>query len=341
MSNWEKWRKIIGLDAFDYAVPAHANSFFYSLGGITLFCFSITIITGILLTQFYNPTPQIAHASVRYISETAGLGWLRALHHWSADVGFMLLIAHMLRVMFTGAFRAPRIPTYLAGLVLMFVVFQIYFTGTVLKWDQEGYEAMEHFVALNSLLGPLGAVFQEDFTLSTSMLSRIYGLHVGVLPILFLSVAGLHMLYVKHFGVAPKPFQSAEDYESNLARGATFSRHVIGLLGYGIALLIVLIGLALFFQPSLLEAPKPGIEVTKPPWLFWIFYPLESAMGISGILVGSLILGAGLLLIPILGIMVKNEKKLFTATRILVIVGLIGWVALMITTFFSPVMKHI
>jgi len=151
----------------------------------------------------------------------------------------------------------------------------------------------------------------------------------------------LHMLYVKHFVIAPKPFQSVEDYESNLTRGATFSRHVIGLLGYGIALLIVLIGLALFFQPSLLEAPKPGIEVTKPPWLFWIFYPLESAMGISGILVGSLILGAGLLLIPILGIMVKNEKKLFTATRILVIVGLIGWVALMITTFFSPVMKHI
>ena len=251
MPNWGKWREIIGLDAFDYAVPAHANSFFYSLGGITLFCFSITIITGMLLTQFYNPTPQIAHASVRYISETAGLGWIRGLHHWSANVGFMLLIAHMLRVMLTGAFRAARIPPYLVGLVLLFVAFQIYFTGTVLKWDQEAYEALEHFVALNSLLGPLGAVFQEDFTLSTSMLARIYGLHVGVLPVLFLSFTGLHLLYVKHFGVAPKPYQSPAAYESSLSRGTTFSKHIIGLMGYGLALLLVLIGLVYFFQPSL------------------------------------------------------------------------------------------
>jgi uncharacterized membrane protein YfcA len=106
-------------------------------------------------------------------------------------------------------------------------------------------------------------------------------------------------------------------------------------------LLVILVGLAFFFQPGLLEPPKPGIEVTKPPWLFWIFYPIESVMGIYGILVGSVVVFAGLILIPILGLTIKDEKKLFRIVRALVITGLIVWVALMIQTYFSPVMKHI
>jgi len=81
--------------------------------------------------------------------------------------------------------------------------------------------------------------------------------------------------------------------------------------------------------------------MTKPPWLFWIFYPIESAMGISGILLGSVVVFVGLILIPILGLAIKDEKKLFRIVKTLVIMGLIVWAALMIYTFFSPVMKHI
>ena len=341
MSKWNKWREIIGLTAFDYPVPVHANSIWYSLGGVTFFCFLVTVVTGVILTQFYNPATQVAHASVKYISATAGLKFVRALHHWSANVGFILLIAHMVRVMFTGAFRPPRTINYLVGVALLFVAFQMFFTGTVLKWDQEGYEAMEHFLAVNKLLGPIGAVFQEDFTLSTSMLARFYGLHVGVFPLLLFFLILVHMLYVKNFGIAPKSYQSQEDYQSSLCQGSTFIKHLTGLIKYGTVLLIILLGLSFFFQPGLLEPPKPGIEVTKPPWLFWIFYPIESAMGISGILVGSVIVFAGLILIPILGLTIKDEKKLFRIVRALVITGLIVWVALMIQTYFSPVMKHI
>jgi len=266
---------------------------------------------------------------------------VRALHYWSANIGFVLLIAHMLRVYFTGAFRPPRTITYVVGVLLLITVFQIFFTGTVLKWDQEGYEALEHFVAVNKLLGPLGAIFQEDFTLSTSMLARLYSLHVGVLPILLLLFLLLHIFYVKYFGIAPRPYQSKEDYNFSLSQGATFTQHVIGLLKYGLVLLIILFGLAFFFQPRLLGVPKPGIEVTKPPWLFWIFYPIESAMGIPGILVGSVALLTGLILIPVLGVTLTDEKKLLRVVKLLVVFGLIVWAALMISTYFSPIMKHI
>jgi len=338
--NKVNFKKAIGFPALDYAIPAHANTFWYSLGGITLICFVVSFVTGAILTQFYNPTPTVAHASVNYMSATIVLRMIRALHYWSANLGFILLIGHMLRVMFTGAFRPPRIISYLVGLLLLFVVFQLFFTGTVLKWDQEGYEAMAHFVAVNKLLGPLGAVFQEDFTLSTSMLARIYALHIGIFPALLLILIVVHFAYVKIFGIAPKPFQSQDAYQKSLAQGAKFTRHLKLLLLYGSILLLVLFLLAIIFPPGLLEKPKAGIEVTKPPWVFWIFYPIESAIGIPGILLGTAILSIGLISIPIFALIINEEKILLRTVRIVVATGLIMWFILMIITYLSPVMQH-
>lgn len=334
-------KKAIGLPELEYAVPAHANTFLYSLGGLTLICFVLSFVTGAILTQFYNPTPTVAHASVNYIANTTWLRLFRALHHWSANLGFILLIGHMLRVMFTGAFRPPRTITYLAGLLLLFVSFQLFFTGTVLKWDQEGYEAMEHFVAVNKLLGPFGVVFQEDFTLSTSMLARIYALHVGIFPALLLILIVVHFVYIKIFGIAPKPFQSQKAYQESLSKGAKFTQHLKLLLLYGSILLVVLVILAIVFPPALLEKPRPGIEVTKPPWVFWIFYPIESAIGIPGILLGTAFLSIGLILIPIFGLIINREKILFRTVRIAVTAGLVIWFVLLVITYFSPVMQHL
>jgi ubiquinol-cytochrome c reductase cytochrome b subunit len=307
------WREELGLTALDYPIPTHANSFWYSLGGITLFCFVVTFITGAILTQFYNPSPAVAHASVRYIAATPGLKLIR------------------------GAYRPPRTITYLLGVALLFVAFQLFFTGTVLKWDQEGYEAMAHFVAVNKLLGPLGDVFQEDFTLSTSMLARIYGLHVGVFSSLLVVLIVLHALLVKHLGIAPKAYQSDEDYQVSLGAGETFTKHLKGLAVYSLILLVVIF----FFPPGMLKPPQPGVEMTKPPWPFWVFYPIESALGMVGILLGSVVVSFGLILIPILGMTIGEERKLFRVVNTVVVVGLIAWLALMVITYFSPVMQHL
>jgi len=247
----------------------------------------------------------------------------------------------MVRILYTGAFRPPRVATYVVGLLLLFVAFQLFFTGTVIKWDQEGYEALGHFLAVNKLLGPLGAVFQEDFTLSTSMLARIYALHVGVFPSLLVLLIFFHLLYVKHFGIAPKPYQSEEDYQASLAQGARFTHHLRLLVILGSILIVVLVILALAFPPGLGEAPKAGMEVTKPPWVFWILYPIESLIGISGILLGTAVLAFGLILIPILGLTIRDEKKLFPVVRILVVIGLITWIAMMAITYFLPTMQHL
>ncbi len=37
------------------------------LGGLTLVALTLLAVTGIVLTQYYNPTPLGAHSSVRYM----------------------------------------------------------------------------------------------------------------------------------------------------------------------------------------------------------------------------------------------------------------------------------
>src|SRR3990167_1333310 len=81
------FRERVGIGALYYEVPAHSNSIFYSLGGITLVSIIILFASGIILSQFYNPTPEQANRSVHYIAETLLLGWfVRGIHFWAVQV---------------------------------------------------------------------------------------------------------------------------------------------------------------------------------------------------------------------------------------------------------------
>lgn len=334
------WKKFFGLSDLDYPVPAHANSIAYLIGGLALFCFLVAFVTGIIMTQFYSPSPLTAHNSVRYIIFVPWLKFVRSLHFWSANIGFAIVIIHMLRVIFTGAYRPPRVITYLIGVGLLFVVFQAYFTGTVLKWDQEGFEGMGHFLAVNKILGPFGSIFLEDFTLSTSMLSRLYAMHISIFPILFILLIVAHAFLIKQLGISPKPYQTENEYSESLKKGVTFLSHAKKLIIFGLILIAIIGILAFIISPELGHAPKAGIEITKPPWPFWIFYPIESFIGIAGILLGTAVVGAYLLLVPILGLIISKEKTLLKTVNIITIIGLIIWFAMMIKTYFAPVMSH-
>jgi len=113
---------------------------------------------------------------------------------------------------------------------------------------------------------------------------------------------------------------------------------LLGALSAG--MFVILVGLALFSPPGLLHPPKPGMEMVKPAWPFLVFVPLENFIGIPGIPLGMVIIAIYLLLFPILGLAIRNERKLFKTIYVLVAVGLLFWFAMMITTYVSPVQSH-
>src|SRR6266545_5774224 len=199
------WRWIddrLGLQDLAYPVPAHANTVLYTLGGITLFGVLVLIATGIYLTQFYHADPDQARESVEYIITTATIGdFVRSLHFWMANLVAITLLLHALRVFVTGAYRAPRELNWAVGVGLLAIFFGLVFTGTVLKWDQEGWEALQHNEEIGELLGSAGTWFTSEFTTSTPILERLFVAHVAILPFALFALAAVHFYLIKHHGI--------------------------------------------------------------------------------------------------------------------------------------------
>lgn len=208
-----RWRRVwgviderLGLSGLAYPVPAHANGLGYILGGITFFGFLILAATGVWLAQFYSPIPSGARHSIAYIMTTAPLGdVVRGIHFWVANLVMATVLLHMGRVFVTGAYKRPREANWLIGLGLLAVTLGLVFTGTILKWDQEGYEALQHNTEIGELLGGFGFWFTPEFTTTLPIVGRLYMAHVVILPALGTLLLIAHFLLVKRHGVSPLP----------------------------------------------------------------------------------------------------------------------------------------
>jgi len=186
-----------GVGGLRYPVPRHANSLAFTLGGISLASFVGLVVTGIYLAQFYDPTPSLAHTSVVYITDTAFAGTLiRSLHYWLATAFVVAMILHMLRTFATASFKAPREGIWITGVVLFLLTAGLLFSGTVLKQDQESFEALAHNTEIASLFGAAGFWFSADFTENISIVTRLYIAHVSILPLLVVAVLAVHMLLI-------------------------------------------------------------------------------------------------------------------------------------------------
>ena len=182
----------------------------YTLGSATLFVAINQIVTGILLTIFYVPSPQDAYDSVRYITNTVTLGWLiRGLHHWGASAMVVLAVAHMLRVIILGAYKYPREVTWITGVGLLLVVIAFGFTGYLLPWDQKAYWATTvgtRIVEVTPIIGDwLLRLLRGGTELSGVTLTRFFGMHVWVLPAALLLLLATHIFLVFRIGISAPP----------------------------------------------------------------------------------------------------------------------------------------
>jgi len=326
----------LGLQALAYPVPAHANSVLYTLGGITFFGILVLLGTGIYLTQFYHADPPEARQSVEYIISTARLGdFVRNLHFWMANLVTITLLLHALRVFATGAYRAPRELNWVAGVGLLGVTLGLVFTGTVLKWDQEGWEALQHNEEIGELLGGAGIWFTSDFTTSTPILERLFIAHVAILPVLLLALVAVHFLLVKYHGVSSLPGHDeqrqagkTDTAQAMQAEGQVpFTNHLLHILGWGLLLTAVGSLLALVVSAPLGEVIDPSEEKTKPLWMFLPLYPFEDWLGIKSLLWLPIAAFIGLLAVPFIdrfGSSSVRRRWILIAAAVVVIAVLVA-----------------
>lgn len=272
----------LGISALQYKVPKHANTVAWTLGGLTLAALLILVVTGILLAQFYTPTPADARNSVLHIQNSVPLGGLvRGIHIWAAQAMFVLVLAHVARILITGSYKRPREANWLIGLGLLGMVFLLIFTGSTLRWDQEAFEAVQHNTALAGLAGGFGTWFTPAFGAGTALVSRLYLAHVSFLPALvFLLLIG-HFALVKRHGVSARSNVAVGEVDPD--ETVPFTQHMRHLAGWSFILLAALVTLAAVTVGGVGAAPVAGIEVTKPLWLFYWLYQLENWIGIDAL----------------------------------------------------------
>ena len=340
VGSWLKER--LGLDGLQYPVPAHANALPYTLGGVTLTGFVILFLTGIYLAQFYHPHPDDAHASVVYIVTGAPYGDLvRSMHFWTAQIVTVTVLLHMLRVLFSGAYKRPREVNWYIGLGLLAATLGLVFTGSVLKFDQEGLEALQHNKEAAEVIGALGGWFSAEFSRSVPLLTRLYDGHVTILPLIFGLLIITHAYLVKQHGISPKVTAEAVSRATAGEGGSRFTSHLRRMAGYGFVVLALALALGLPWPAPLGQPGVAGAEVTKPWWMFIWLFPAEEAWGSRALAAVPVILGGLLALVPIADrspyLSPARRKGLLLAAALI----LIAMVASGLVAALKPVEAHL
>lgn len=188
-------------------VELFATKWWYCLGGITFALFLIQGLTGILLAFYYKPTPEEAYASIQFIESEVHFGAaIRAIHHWAANGMVIMVVAHLLRVFITGAFKPPRELNWISGVVLFIVTLGFGFTGYLLPWDQRAYWATtvgSEIAGGIPWIGNLALIFlRGGWDVGAITLSRFYSIHILILPIIIITFLGLHFLMIRRQGIA-------------------------------------------------------------------------------------------------------------------------------------------
>lgn len=331
-----------GWKGLTYPVPAHANKIWYLLGSISFVGFLILIATGIYMAQFYNAQPAEAQQSVVYLITGVPLGDLiRSIHYWTAQVVTVTVILHFLRILVTAAYKAPRELNWYIGLGLLLVTLGAVYTGSVLKYDQEGFEALTHAKEAGGLMGVLGAFFTSEFSRSVSLLTRFLTVHTSILPLAFALLVGIHIYLINQHGISPKADANATARKTKGEGESRFDIHLRSMAGYGLILFALVLLLGLFSPAPIGQPGVPGVELTKPWWMFVWLFPAEAAMGARALIIIPSILAGLLLIVPI----VDRSPYLspFRRKWLLVVAGIILLVIIVsgVSAALQPVVGHL
>lgn len=204
----ERFDVRIPLEAFlKKPVPKHALKWYFCLGGITFALFLIQGVTGILLSLYYRPTPGEAYESILFIMNNVRFGWLiRSIHSWSSTLMIAFCVAHMLRVFITGSYKRPRELNWVAGVFLLLLTLAFGFTGYLLPWDQKALWGStigsEILGIIPGIGGWLLGLLRGGLEITGLTLTRFYGIHMLVLPVLAVLFLAAHFVIIRRQGIS-------------------------------------------------------------------------------------------------------------------------------------------
>ncbi len=314
-------------EALEEPIPGGAR-WRYVFGSALSTTFLIQAATGLLLMASYSPSSSTAWGSVYYISEEIQLGWfIRGIHHFGSQAMVVLLALHLLQVLWAGAYRKPREVNWWFGMALLSLTLGFSLTGYLLPWDQKGYWATK--VATNIMGGAPGVgpylqkvvVGGPDYGNQT--LTRFYGLHVGLLPALFVMCLAAHVALFRRHGLTPP--RNAH----RLAAGTFWPEQLFMDTVASVGVFGVLLLLVLGEHGANLDAPADPSSASypaRPEWYFLSLFQMLKYFPGNREVVGTIVIPGAimtvLLLLPLFDRVLPGKLAHFLACCL--VFGLVG-----------------
>ena len=327
-------------------IPISAQTYF--LGGIALFLFGVQVVTGTLLSLYYKPTPEAAYDSVKYITSVVDFGWLiRSIHHWGATLMLVAVVLHMLRIFVQAAYKYPRELTWMFGVLLFLATIGFGFTGYLLPWDQKAFWATTVGTEIAGSVPFIGDslldLLRGGADVTDATLSRFFGMHVLVLPLLLGGLVVVHLTIVHQLGLAsrkhadPRPARPGTIVPPVREPLKPFFPHYVldEVIAWAVVLSIIVI-LASVLPAGLEDKADPlkTPEHVKPEWYFLAVYQLLKLVPRTiGVLAPAAAIGV-LLVLPLL-----DRNPSIAPRRRLLALGLmaVALVGLVVLTIWGEV----
>ncbi|MGB8648129.1 MAG: cytochrome b N-terminal domain-containing protein [Anaerolineae bacterium] len=249
-------------------------SYTLGLGGLAVLGTLLTVLTGLLLTFYYVPTPEGARSSVVLIQDVVSFGALvRGLHYWGAQLMVAAAALHLARVVFTGGYRPPRELNWLIGLGLLVVTLLWDFTGYVLRWDDAGFWALtigtNLFREIPAWGESLYRVLVGDGQIGASALLRFYGWHIFGFSLIGIFGVVYHLWRLRKDGGVSRPVPADGQAPAFITRDDLFFREFIAGALATAALVAVTLILPVPIGPAV--NPSVGAGEVRAPWIFlWV-----------------------------------------------------------------------
>ena len=269
--------------ALNKVFPDHWS---FMLGELALYLFVILLLTGLYLTFFFTPgTKEVvyngsyaplkgaqmsqAYESVMRISFDVRAGLvMRQIHHWAALLFVGSIIAHLMRIFFTGAFRRPRELNWMVGVTLLVLAIANGFTGYSLPDDQlsgTGLRIAYSVVISVPVVGVWTAflVFGGEFP-GNEVLTRFFVIHILIVPAAITALLGAHLTILvrqKH-----TQFRGRGRKERNVVGARLWPTFTAKTLG-------------LFFFVFAVCAALGGLAQINPVWIWGPFQPAAVSAG--------------------------------------------------------------
>ena len=200
------------LDLFDETVVAQQDNPLYLMGPMLYYFWLVTVVTGVILMLWYEPTTTGAYSSIERIQNDVGRlgvllgrplalgGLIRGLHKYGADALITVIFLRIYRMYFLGEYKKPGELSWMLAFTGLILGMISGITGYLLIWNQRAFWAAKVVLTVPvyfdqlPLIGPLkfgsmiAFVFLGGPAVGQATITRFYALHFGISLVLLILV---------------------------------------------------------------------------------------------------------------------------------------------------------